>query len=236
MNIAHYKDWMTQPWGRVFYEILFAQLADVKDMAVLDFGSGLGVTATHLAKANQVTAIEPDEEMLANRFEKDGYTQLQGSLDKLRELPTASQDVIICHNVLEYVTPVDRSAIFQEFARILKQDGRLSLVKHHDVGKIVHKVVFEQGIDEAMELLEGGGSYQSTSFEAGQLYDVAEAMVAGFVVAKVQGLRCLYALQPNEVKGKSGWLEQMTELELAICDQSPYKDMAFFQHVWLRKD
>ena len=43
----------------------FDQLQDIKGKRVLDFGSGFGLVANHLAQENQVLAVEPNEEMVA---------------------------------------------------------------------------------------------------------------------------------------------------------------------------
>ena len=42
MNIQQYKQMLEQPWGKIQYEITFAQLAHLKNKKILDFGSGLG--------------------------------------------------------------------------------------------------------------------------------------------------------------------------------------------------
>ncbi|MDO4205322.1 MAG: class I SAM-dependent methyltransferase, partial [Streptococcus gallolyticus] len=31
------------------------------------------------------------------------------------------------------------------------------------------------------------------------------------------------------------WLERLTEIELAVANQEPYKDIAFLQHLTFRK-
>jgi len=36
--------------------------------------------------------------------------------------------------------------------------------------------------------------------------------------------------------GQENWLEEMTKIELAVCDLKPYKDISFLQHVWLMKE
>ena len=51
-----------------------------------------------------------------------------------------------------------------------------------------------------------------------------------------QAIRTFYSLQMNEVKTKDNWLEKMTEMELAVCNLYPYKDISFLQHVWLVKE
>ena len=64
-NIQAYLETLQQPWGQIYYDILFEQLQEIKEKRVLDFGSGFGLVANHLAKDNQVLAVEPNEEMVA---------------------------------------------------------------------------------------------------------------------------------------------------------------------------
>ena len=45
MDVAAYKEFLNQPWGKLYYEILFAQLAHIKNKKILDFGSGFGLVA-----------------------------------------------------------------------------------------------------------------------------------------------------------------------------------------------
>lgn len=50
MDIQQYKQMLEQPWGKIQYEITFAQLAHLKDKRILDFGSGLGLVSQFLGK------------------------------------------------------------------------------------------------------------------------------------------------------------------------------------------
>ena len=68
-NIQAYLENLRQPWGQIYYDILFEQLQDIKGKRVLDFGSGFGLVANHLAQDNEVLAVEPNEEMVALRVQ-----------------------------------------------------------------------------------------------------------------------------------------------------------------------
>lgn len=91
-----------QPWECLMKRIVWKQLGEIRDKKILDFGSGIGVTANYLAEHNDVTAIEPDEDSVAMRWGDNRYTQLTGSIDELRKFDDETFDMIICHNVLEY--------------------------------------------------------------------------------------------------------------------------------------
>ena len=116
------------PWGRLFYRLVWHNLG-FKDKKILDFGSGFGVTSNHLAKFNDVTAVEPNGELLEHRICDNRYEQIIGSIDKLKGMEDSSFDVILCHNVLEYIE--NRDDLIAEFHRLLKNDGILSLSLIH---------------------------------------------------------------------------------------------------------
>lgn len=45
VNLAIYRDRLAQPWGKIQYDITFAQLAHLKDLTILDFGAGFGLVS-----------------------------------------------------------------------------------------------------------------------------------------------------------------------------------------------
>lgn len=56
-------------------------IRDIRDKKILDFGSGIGVTANYSAEHNDVTAIEPDKDSIKERWADNQYTQIVGSID-----------------------------------------------------------------------------------------------------------------------------------------------------------
>ena len=69
-----------QPWECLMKRIVWKQLGDICDKKILDFGSGIGVTANYLAEHNDVTAIEPDADSIKERWADNQYTQIDGML------------------------------------------------------------------------------------------------------------------------------------------------------------
>ena len=232
-NIQAYLENLRQPWGQIYYDILFEQLQDIKGKRVLDFGSGFGLVANHLAQDNQVLAVEPNEELVALRAQDHPYQQLVGSLDQIESFEDASFEVILCHNVLEYVE--DRKDVLKEFTRLLKPGGLLSIVKHNEVGRVLQTVVFENDTQKALELL-AGQDLETHSMGLAQAYDL-DLVVEDLAieVQDYQGIRVFYALQDNRFKSQEGWRESMLKMELSVCQESPYRDIAFFQHYRLKR-
>lgn len=64
------------PWEKMLKQMVWQQLGDVRGKRILDFGSGEGWTAAHLAQHNDVTALEPSGDMLSRRVGLGSYRQL----------------------------------------------------------------------------------------------------------------------------------------------------------------
>ena len=235
MDIQQYKQMLEQPWGKIQYVITFAQLEHIKGKKILDFGSGFGLVSQFLAQNNEVVAIEPQEEMLF-AYSNHRYEKILGSLEQVEKFESESFDIVLCHNVLEYIDENCRVNYLSELKRVLKRDGKLSIIKHNQVGKIMQAVVFSNDVDQALDLLNGN-EFKSVSFSQGTTYTIDESLeMSKMKLENYQAIRTFYSLQMNEVKTKDNWLEKMTEMELAVCDLYPYKDISFLQHVWLVKE
>ena len=234
MNVKGYLEYTQAPWGKLFYKLALHNL-DFENKRILDFGSGFGITADALAKNNIVTAIEPNEEILAYRKQENEYEQICGSLEKLSDIKGCSYDVIICHNVLEYVD--DRKSVLNEFHRLLKPEGVLSIIKHNTCGKIMQKAVFECDTKQAMSLIGGekGISVNFGEINEYTLEELAEYCENLFDIKNVFGIRTFYGLQNNEIKTKDGWIEEMYDLECAAESVQALRDVAFFNHVIMKK-
>ena len=235
MDIQQYKQMLEQPWGKIQYIITFAQLEHIKGKKILDFGSGFGLVSQFLAENNEVVAIEPQELMLF-AYSNHRYEKILGSLEQVKKFESETFDIVLCHNVLEYIDKDCRVNYLSELKRVLKRNGKLSIIKHNQVGKIMQAVVFSNDADQALDLLKGN-EFKSVSFNSGTTYTIDELLeMSKMKLENYQAIRTFYSLQINEVKTKDNWLEKMTEMELAVCDLYPYKDISFLQHVWLMKE
>lgn len=233
-DIQGYLDYVHAPWGKLFYQLAWHPI-ECKGKRILDFGSGFGITADHFAQYNRVTAVEPNIEMVKHQLTNHPYEQIIGDMDALKTMPDQSFDVIICHNVMEYLN--NREELLLELNRLLKPDGFISIIKHNRAGKIMQKAVFEYRIDEALKLLENGhvesahfGTIQE--YDDYELEDYAKGMLS---IQKIYGLRMFYALQRNELKTGDEWLSNMYALECRAEEIPEFRDIAFFHHIILRQ-
>ncbi len=238
-GINNYYNLIQMPWGRMFYDLIYNQLniEDKRNLKILDFGSGFGVLANHYAKHNYVTAIEPNEEMLALRFCENDYTQISGGYDELRNIED-EYDLVICHNVLEYTE--NPHEIFSKLARLTKAGGRLSIIKHNTLGRAMAAAVFEENPQKAIDLITEGKDVIHAAFGMRKLYtnkDLKEQGVhLGLSLPQVFGIRTFFALtQNNEVKFTDEWYNKMLELEIKASCIDEYKHVAFFNHLIFQK-
>lgn len=223
------------PWELLQKKMTWEQLKHIHNKRVLDFGSGNGMTANHFSIDNEVIAIEPDENMLQDRFRENNYIQIKGDIKELKNFENESFDVILCHNVFEYAN--EREEIIKEFSRILKKKGYLSVLKHNRVGRVMQMVVLLNNFEHANELLEGKNGH-AQKFGMINYYENKELLEWSdkFELERILGMRTFWDLQQNqEIQKDEAWQEQMLEMELKVSELEDYKAIAFFHHVILRK-
>src|ERR1700722_12247017 len=126
---AKYAAYLETPEGRLRLDLAFANLQDflpeaTRPLLALDLGGGTGATAVRLARLGlHVTLLDASEAMLdlAKRAAREaGVTDRigvkHGDVAQIADLfPAESIDVIVCHNILEYVD--DQCAVLRRAAR-----------------------------------------------------------------------------------------------------------------------
>lgn len=224
-----------QTWEYMMKIIVWKQLGEIKGKKILDFGSGIGVTANYLAEHNEVIAIEPDEESVNDRWSDNQYKQIIGSTDELRRFDDGTFDMIICHNVLEYAE--DREEIVNEFERVLKHNGKISIVKHNRAGRVMQMVVLLNDFEHAHSLLDGNDSMAS-KYGAIHYYEDLdiEKWCSKLKITKMLGMRTFWDMQQNQdIHKDADWQGNMIEIEMRVSDMDEYKNIAFFHHLIIEK-
>lgn len=216
-------------------QMVWAQLGEIKNKRILDFGSGLGITADHFAQSNEVIAVEPSAQSVNARWHHHGYKQICGSTEVLKDFPDGYFDVILCHNVLEYA--MDRAEITKGFSRILKNDGYISLVKHNRPGRVMQMVVLLNDFEQAGSLLDGNDGMTSQFGEI-HYYEDGDVLTwcQDLTITKTMGMRTFWDLQQNQqIHRDAAWQKQMIDIELRVSEMEAYQEIAFFHHLILEK-
>lgn len=229
-------DWSgVRTWEMLLKKIIWTQLGDIEGKKILDFGSGLGITANYYAQKNDVTAVEISAQRVEDRRQEYQYKQFCGSTEVLKTLPSEAFDVILCHNVLEYTA--DRDEIMRQFARVLKSDGYISLIKHNRAGRVMQMVVLLNSFDHANSLLDGNDGMVS---EFGEIHYYEDSDVSEWCeqlkIIKTMGIRTFWDLQQNqEIQEDPEWQQKMIDIEMRVSDKKVYQDIAFFHHLIIKK-
>ena len=235
--IKNYRSMVDQPWGRMFYELIYKQLdvSDSKKLKILDFGAGFCITADHYAKSHDVTAVEPSDEMRALRVGDNPYTLVGGGIDYLRDMDADSFDLVICHNVLEYAD--DKEAILKHLVRVTKPGGILSVVKHNLYGRVMATAVMSDDPKTALSLLDQEA--ENSMFGKRDVYSnewITDLLKDEMTLIDTYGIRTFFGLSSNnDIKYTDEWYQSMLELETKACSMDEYRKVAFFNHLIFAK-
>ena len=222
-------------WERLFKRIVWKQIGELQGKYLLDFGSGEGITADHFSKDNTVVAVEPWDEMLKNAWTDNSYRQIIGDVTALSEFPDDTFDVIICHNVLEYID--DKKQVIKELARVLKPNGFISIAKHNRNGRIMQMAVLLDDFEKANALLDGADSTAS-KFGAIRYYEDSDISrwLPELHIDRYFGIRTFWDLQQNQEKhGDEDWQQEMMNLEMRVSEIEAFQNIAFFHHLIITK-
>lgn len=225
-----------EPWELLQKQMIWKQLSFVHNKKVLDFGSGLGITANHFAADNEVIAIEPSDDMVNRRVNENKYIQMKGSLNVLRQIKNNSFDVILCHNVFEYAE--ERIYIVKEFARVLKDGGILSVVKHNRNGRIMQMVVLLNNFEHANDLLDGKCGH-AEKFGTINYYNDEDIVRWSdvFSINEIYGIRTFWDLQQNQdIQKDIEWQKKILSIETKVCNMDEFKAISSFHHIILQKN
>ena len=124
---------------------------------IVDVGGGTGGFAVPFAAlGHRVTVVDPSPDALAGAQRRAAEQRVplaavQGDADGLDHLAGESAaDLIICHNVLEYVD--NPAAAMAVIARVLRPGGTVSILAANAVAAVLHRALSGR-YDQAREIL-----------------------------------------------------------------------------------
>lgn len=128
-------------WLKGKGEVFLKSIGIGKDQIVLDFGCGYGYytipAARVVGEKGKVYALDKDRIALSELLQKarsygiENIVPIETSGKLNIELSDESVDVILLYDVLHYMSPKERSKIYGEVYRILRNDGFLSVYPKH---------------------------------------------------------------------------------------------------------
>ena len=236
----------------VLRDVVSARAAEAGRAAldIVDVGGGTGGLAVPFAAlGHNVTVIDPSPDALAaaqRRAAEAGarLTAVQGeaaSLDSV--VGPKSADLVICHNVLEYVdSPADAMTAM---AAVLRPSATVSVLAANTVAAVLHRALAGR-FTEARQLLggeaagaagaagtpaaAGAGAGQPRRFTLPELTALIEA--AGLRAGQSHGLRIFSGLVPGALlDADAGGSEALRALEAAAAAAPPLRDIAAQLHL-----
>jgi S-adenosylmethionine-dependent methyltransferase len=239
-----YAAYLETPEGRLRTDLAFGNLEDFiarsqpeRPQYALDVGCGTGETAVRLARTGmQVTLLDSSPAMLeiAKRAVqeaevKDKVVLQLGDATQLANLfHAACFDVILCHNILEYVDePV---AVLRTAARALRNSSAiLSVLVRNRAGEVFKAAIKEGDLEVAENNLAAEWGQESLYGGRVRLFnsDGLHAMLKAGSLAVIaeRGVRVLADYLPPQIS-RSGEYERILELERKLGSQPEYAAVA----------
>ena len=248
-----YAAYLETSEGRLRTDLAFANLKDYlpapqgkASQYALDIGCGTGAAVVRLARLGyQVTQLDASQAMLdiAKRtVEEAGVTiavtsrhgdavHVTGLLD------AASFDVVLCHNLLEYVE--DPIAVLRGAARLLRGTSAiLSIVVRNQAGEVLKAAIQAGDLEAAERNLTAEWGFESLYGERVRLFTSAgvEAILNAqyLTVIAHRGIRVVADYLPPQVSRNAGY-ERIFELERKLGKLDEFAAIARYTHYLARR-
>lgn len=248
-----YAAYLETPEGRLRCGLAFANLQDFlvlpqngRSLRGLDLGCGTGVTAVQLALLGiHMTLLDSSSAMLdiakraALQAGVDGRIALKhGDAAQAANLfPSGSFDVVLCHNVLEYVH--DANSVISAAAKVLQNDstGILSILVRNWAGE-----VFKAGVksgDLAAAERNFASMWGDESLFGGRVrlftLDSLQMMTraASLAVAAERGVRVISDYLPPQISPRADY-KRIFELERKLGSRLEFAAVARYIQVLAR--
>jgi S-adenosylmethionine-dependent methyltransferase len=243
-DVGKYAAYLATPEGRLRLDLAFAHLQQFlplpqagDSLCALDLGCGTGATAIRLARLGmRVTLLDSSSAMLklAQRAAQEaGVAQKValklGDATRFAELfHTGSFDVILCHNLLEYVD--DPCAVLRAAARALRNSSAIvSVLVRNQPGEVLKKAIQEGDLSAAEHSLTAEWGQESLYGGKVRLFtlDTLEAMLraASLTVIAERGVRVISDYLPPRIS-RSAEYERILELESKLGNRAEFAAVA----------
>jgi S-adenosylmethionine-dependent methyltransferase len=243
---AKYAAYLQTPEGRLRVDLAFANLQEflpqaTRSLRALDLGCGTGAIGVRLARLGlHVTLLDPSLPMLdfAERAAREaGVTERialeHGDASQLATLfPAASFDLILCHNVLEFVE--DPCAVLRTAARALRDSsGMISILVRNRPGEVLKAAILNGDLAAAERNLTAEWGDESLYEGRVRLFTAVslQAMLleASLVVTAERGVRVLSDYLPSTVS-RTDEYERIFELERELGRRAEFAAVARYTH------
>ena len=248
-----YAAYLETPEGQLRADLVFANLQDFlpprqsrEAMCALDVGCATGASAVRLARLGfHVTQLDSSQAMLdiARRTAEEAgvsnrVTLQQGDAAQLTKLfRAASFDVILCHNLLEYVD--DPASVLRGAARALRDTSAiLSVVVRNQAGEVFKAAIQAGDLAAAEAKLTAEWGIESLYGARVRLFTPTDlrAMLNAESMALLaeRGVRVLADYLPPQISRSSDYA-RILKLEKKLGSRPEYVNVARYIHCLARR-
>lgn len=241
-----YAQYLESPEGRLRTDLTLANVLELlpaggtKSLQVLDLGCGTGVASIRLACVGaEVTLLDSSAAMLeiakqaiSEAGVQDKVTIKRGDTNKVADMfPAATFDVVLCHNVLEYVD--DPGAVLRNAAKMMKGGSAiLSVLVRNQAGEVM-KAALHGDVEAAERKLDAewgqeslyGGKVRLFTHEALALMLGA----ASLTVKAKRGVRVLSDYLPATISRSTDY-KRIFALERRLAVRQEFVGVARYLH------
>jgi S-adenosylmethionine-dependent methyltransferase len=247
-DASRYAAYLETPEGRLRADLAFRNLqeflpasAGVNWLRALDLGCGTGTAAARLARLGMhVTLLDSSTTMLAlaqrtivEAGVSDKITVKRGDAAHLADiLPTASFDIVLCHNVLEYVD--DPGAVLHGAVRVMRDSSAiLSVLVRNQAGEVLKAVLQTGDLAAAEDNLTAEWGQESLYGGRVRLFtpEAVEAILkdASLTINARRGVRVIADYLPAQIS-RSAEYERIFALECKLGKRREFFGVARYMH------
>jgi S-adenosylmethionine-dependent methyltransferase len=243
---AKYAAYLETPEGRLRIDLAFANLQEflqqaTRSLRALDLGCGTGAIGVRLARLGlHVTLLDVSLPMLdfAERAAREaGVTERialeQGDASQLAMLfPAASFDLILCHNVLEFVE--DPCAVLRTAALALRDSSSvISVLVRNRPGEVLKAALVNGDLAAAERNLTAEWGDESLYEGRTRLFTAvglhAMLLESSLAVTAERGVRVMSDYLPSTVS-RTDEYERIFELERELGRRAEFAAVARYTH------
>jgi len=249
----NYAAYLETPEGRLRTDLAFANLQDFlstpparKPLYALDVGCGTGAAAVRLAQLGfHITELDSSQAMLdiARRTAEEAavtnsVTLMHGDAIQLTNLfGAASFDVVLCHNILEYVD--DPATVLRGAARALRDTSAvLSIVVRNQAGEVIKAAIQAGDLAAAEANLTAQWGFESLYGGRVRLFTSPglQAMLNAESLASIaeRGVHVLADYLPPRISRSSEYA-RILQLERKLGSRREFAAVARYTHCLARR-
>jgi S-adenosylmethionine-dependent methyltransferase len=247
-DASRYAAYLVTPEGRLRADLAFANLqeflpasAGVNSLRALDLGCGTGAAAVRLARLGiHVTLLDSSRTMLAltdrtiaEAGVSDKITVIRGDAARLADIfQTASFDIILCHNLLEYVD--DPGAVLRGAVRVMRDSQAiLSVLVRNQAGEVLKAVLQTGDLAAAEHNLTAEWGQESLYGGRVRLFtsEALEAILkdASLTINARRGVRVIADYLPAQISRPAEY-ERIFALERKLGKRREFFGVARYMH------